>query len=92
VNDIPTATPKTTISKPSSTNAKTVDLTPNNWDGKYYSLVDLRQRRVEGIDKHNREQYLSPKDFEAAFGMSKEEFARCPKWKRDKLKGGLSLF
>jgi thioesterase domain-containing protein len=90
--DSPTAAAKPTISKGSSTNAKVVDLTPKNWDGKYYSLVNLRQRRVEGVDKHNREQYLSPQDFEAAFGMTKEDFARCPKWKRDKLKGGLYLF
>lgn len=67
-------------------------LMPTSWDGNYYSLVDLRQRRVDGIDKNNREQYLSPDDFEEAFKMSKEEFSKLPKWKRDNLKRNLHLF
>ena len=58
----------------------------------YYSLEDIRQRRVEGIDKNRREQYLSPTDFEKAFGMTKEEFAKLAKWKRDNLKRNLYLF
>jgi hypothetical protein len=67
-------------------------LRPKGWDGvTYHSLVDLRQRRVEGIDMKNREQYLSPEEFQKTFKMTKGEFAVCPKWKRDKLKGGLHL-
>ena len=68
-------------------------LRPNGWDGQtYHSLVDLRQRRVQGIDMKHREQYLSPDEFQNAFQMTKEEFAVCPKWKRDKLKSGLHMY
>jgi hypothetical protein len=68
-------------------------LRPKGWDGQtYHSLVDLRQRRVEGIDMKKREQYLSPEEFQKAFKMTKEEFAVCPKWKRDKLKSGLHMY
>lgn len=67
-------------------------LMPTSWDGKYYSLTDIRQRKVEGIDKNHREQYLSPEDFEATFKMSKEAFSKQPKWKRDKMKQELNLF
>lgn len=66
-------------------------LMPTSWDGKYYSLKDIRQRKVEGIDLNNREQYLSPEEFEQAFKMSKEAFSNLPKWKRDKLKQELHL-
>jgi hypothetical protein len=68
-------------------------LRPKGWDGQtYHSLVHLRQRRVQGIDMKNREQYLSPDEFQKAFKMTKEEFAVCPKWKRDKLKSGLHMY
>jgi hypothetical protein len=67
-------------------------LEPKDWDGTYHSLEDIQQRRAEGIDKHNREQYLSPEDFEAIFKMTKEAFAKSPKWKRDKVKKDLYLF
>lgn len=67
-------------------------LLPSTWDGTYYSLTDIRQRKVEGIDKNNREQYLSPEDFEATFKMTKEAFSKLPKWKRDGMKRDLHLF
>jgi hypothetical protein len=60
--------------------------------GTYISLVDLRQKRVPGIDKHNQEKYLSPEEFQKAFQMTKDEFAVLPKWKRDKLKRGLHIY
>lgn len=69
------------------------NLMPPTWDGEYYSLTDIRQRKVDGvIDKNNREQYLSPEDFEATFKMSKEAFSKQPKWKRDNMKRDLHLF
>jgi hypothetical protein len=77
-----------------SGNSSTNALTPMGWDGKtFYSLVDLRQRQVpQSIDWKNREQYLSPVDFQDTFGMSKDDFAKQPKWKRDKMKQALYLF
>eukprot|EP00934_Nitzschia_sp_Nitz4_P003888 Nitzschia sp. Nitz4//scaffold207_size38617//8469//9302//NITZ4_007673-RA/size38617-processed-gene-0.9-mRNA-1//1//CDS//3329541599//3878//frame0 len=67
-------------------------LLPSNWDGTYYSLSDIRQRKAPGVDKNNREQYLSPEEFQQVFKMTKEEFAKLPKWKRDNLKRDLHLF
>jgi hypothetical protein len=77
--------------KPTNSNPKN-KLEPANWDGEYHSLVDIRQRRVEGIDKNYREQYLSPEDFHEVFKMDKEAFMKLPKWKRDKMKRDMHLF
>jgi hypothetical protein len=71
---------------------ETAPVTQINVDGKYYPLADLQQKKVDGINNAHREQYLSPADFAEYFKMTKEEFARCPKWKRDKTKRSLSLF
>jgi hypothetical protein len=80
-------------SSTSSTSGTANPLTPKNWDGTTYSLIDLRQRNVpKDIDWKNREQYLTDTEFQTAFNMSKEEFAKQPKWKRDKLKQSLYLF
>lgn len=59
---------------------------------KFYPLTDLQQKKVQGIDDSRREQYLSPDDFVASFKMSKEEFTKLPKWKRDQAKRNLNLF
>jgi len=60
--------------------------------GEYYSLEDLQERKVDGIDETAREKYLSPREFRSSFNMSKEEFAAMPKWKRDSAKKRVSLF
>jgi hypothetical protein len=90
-----TETPSVSPARPISAEHKAAleALRPTGWDGQtYHSLVDLRQRRVQGIDMKNREQYLSPEEFQKTFKMTKEEFSICPKWKRDKLKSGLHLY
>mmetsp|Transcript_96 Transcript_96/g.162 ORF Transcript_96/g.162 Transcript_96/m.162 type:complete len:545 (+) Transcript_96:55-1689(+) len=59
------------------------------------SLEDLRDANVwklKGVDPSKREEYLSDDAFKAVFGMSKEEFTKLPKWKRDKLKKEHKLF
>ena len=68
------------------------DPKPANWDGTFYTLVDIRQRRVPNVDKLNREYYLSPEEFLKTFKMNKVEFSKLPKWKRDKAKSALHLF
>ena len=68
---------------------------PSSFQGsldKFYPLTDLQQKKVQGIDDSRREQYLSPDDFVASFKMSKEEFAKLPKWRRDQAKRNLNLF
>ena len=63
-----------------------------------FSLDQLRQAagkeamRDKGIVSTKREWYLSPKDFEAAFGMSKEDFYHLPEWKQAKTKKEQQLF
>ncbi|CAJ1949123.1 unnamed protein product [Cylindrotheca closterium] len=61
-------------------------------DGEYYPLEALQTKSVPGIDDKQREQYLSPSDFEACFNMPKSEFDAMPKWKRDSAKKRVSLF
>lgn len=68
------------------------DLLPSDWDGKYHAMDDLRQSNIPGLDNTRREQYLSPSDFQEYFKLRKEEFAKFPKWKRDKVKRSLGLF
>ena len=68
------------------------DLLPGDWDGKYHTMDDLRQSNIPGCDNTRREQYLSPEDFQEYFKLTKEEFAKFPKWKRDKVKRSLGLF
>lgn len=58
----------------------------------YYSLAQLQAKSVDGIDGANREKYLSPKDFEAHFKMTKEEFYKLPRWKQSEAKKALILF
>ena len=65
---------------------------PENWDGQYYSVDDLKQQKISGLDYTKREAYLSPADFEGLFQMTKEEFAKLPKWKRDKAKTSAGMF
>jgi hypothetical protein len=71
-------------------------LLPDNFDGMYYSLHEIQQRDIPDynrvIDRNNREQYLSPKEFEKEFGTTKEEFAKLPKWKRVNMKRTLHLY
>eukprot|EP00980_Cylindrotheca_fusiformis_P009434 scaffold2065_cov107-Cylindrotheca_fusiformis.AAC.4 len=85
-----------TMFRPSIVKKQGAEVTPDSnvciADGKYYPLADLQQKKVEGIDTTRREQYLSPEDFLENFSMTKEEFRKLPKWKRDKAKISLRLF
>lgn len=58
----------------------------------YDRLISASTNPAPGIDTFKRETYLSPADFEAVFGMSKEAFQQMPKWKRDQKKKALDLF
>ncbi|RCV22068.1 hypothetical protein SETIT_4G190500v2 [Setaria italica] len=44
------------------------------------------------IDVTKREAYLSSSEFRERFGMTKEAFAKLPKWKQNRLKIALQLF
>lgn len=81
---------KTPVSEPNN------PLLPESFDGNYYSLEALQHQNIQNydqvVDKNNREQYLSPEEFEEVFGMTKDEFATLPKWKRVNKKRAVHLY
>ncbi|TKY62623.1 Villin-2 protein [Spatholobus suberectus] len=58
----------------------------------YEQLKTKSGRVVSGIDLKRREAYLSDKEFETVFGMTKEAFSKLPRWKQDMLKRKVDLF
>ncbi|XP_020211398.1 villin-3 isoform X1 [Cajanus cajan] len=61
----------------------------------FFSYEQLKTKSgsvVSGIDLKRREAYLSDKEFESVFGMSKEAFSKLPRWKQDMLKRKVDLF
>ena len=65
---------------------------PDDPNGEYYTVEELRTMSVPGLDYKNREKYLRGKDYKALFGVSKEEFLAWPKWKQTKAKRTAKLF
>lgn len=58
-----------------------------------YEQVNTKSSNpAKGIDFKKREAYLSDEEFHAILGMTKEEFNRQPKWKRDMQKKKVDLF
>jgi hypothetical protein len=56
-------------------------------------LAALRALRLEdGVDATRKEEYLSAEEFEGAFGMGKEAWAKLPAWKRADAKKKVGLF
>lgn len=56
-----------------------------------YTLAELQEKPI-GCDPLKLEEYLSPKEFEAIFNMSKKAFAQLPRWKQSQLKKPHRLF
>ncbi|KAK7396238.1 hypothetical protein VNO78_17102 [Psophocarpus tetragonolobus] len=66
-----------------------------NNDNNVFSYEQLKTKTgsvVSGIDLKRREAYLSDKEFETVFGMTKEAFSKLPRWKQDMLKRKVDLF
>jgi len=59
---------------------------------KKHPLADLQKGVPEGVDPTKKEDWLNDADFEAAFKMKRDAFAKTPKWKQDNLKKSLNLF
>lgn len=60
-----------------------------------FSLEELQNPAVwkdRGIEASRREEYLTDAAFLGLFGMTKEDFAKMPKWKRDGRKREHGLF
>eukprot|EP00051_Salpingoeca_urceolata_P026376 m.477069 g.477069 ORF g.477069 m.477069 type:complete len:836 (-) comp20747_c0_seq1:704-3211(-) len=58
----------------------------------YSVLTQSADKLPEGVDATQKEQYLSPEEFQQYFNMSKEEFNGLPKWKQSGLKKKCKLF
>ena len=57
-----------------------------------YTLEELQAGVPPGVDKTKKEEHLSVAHFVAQFGMSREDFAKLPKWKRNAAKKKVGLF
>jgi hypothetical protein len=51
-----------------------------------FTLADFERGLVEGVDLSEWEKFLTGTEFERHFGMSKDDFAKQPKWKRERQK------
>lgn len=58
----------------------------------FYSLADLQNNVHPDVDVLRKEAYLAPEEFETQFQMTKEEFDKQPKWKREKAKKAAGIF
>eukprot|EP01107_Rhizomastix_libera_P007632 TRINITY_DN22656_c0_g1_i1.p1 TRINITY_DN22656_c0_g1~~TRINITY_DN22656_c0_g1_i1.p1 ORF type:complete len:1378 (+),score=521.29 TRINITY_DN22656_c0_g1_i1:111-4244(+) len=60
---------------------------------KFYSLEQLKKKDLPPtVDRANLENYLSPEDFQVAFGMSRDQFNALPKWQQVPKKKSAGLF
>ena len=65
---------------------------PPDGDKQYYSVVDLRNQAIPGLDYKNRETYLHPDDFHKIFNVNIAEFNKLPNWKQTQMKRKARLF
>eukprot|EP00529_Nitzschia_sp_RCC80_P010843 CAMPEP_0113448810 /NCGR_PEP_ID=MMETSP0014_2-20120614/4965_1 /TAXON_ID=2857 /ORGANISM="Nitzschia sp." /LENGTH=617 /DNA_ID=CAMNT_0000340047 /DNA_START=687 /DNA_END=2540 /DNA_ORIENTATION=- /assembly_acc=CAM_ASM_000159 len=68
-----------------STDSSNKSSSPKTSDGEY-TLEDFEQGRVKGVDMSEWEKHLTDSEFTKHFGTSKDDFAKQPKWKQDRLK------
>ena len=68
-----------------STDSTSKSSSPKASDG-FYTLEDFEQGRVKDVDMSEWEKHLTDSDFTKHFGTSKDDFAKQPKWKQDRLK------
>jgi len=59
---------------------------------KYFSVEQLKEKSIAGLDYKNTEIYLSPADFQAVFGMNIDEFSTLKIWKKKQIKQKLGLW
>ena len=57
-----------------------------------FDLETLKSSLPDGVDANKKEESLSDADFQAAFGMTKDDFAGLPKWKKQQKKKEVGLF
>ena len=57
-----------------------------------FPLSELQKSCPEGVNPAAKQDYLSPDDFQAAFGMDKAAFDALKDWKKKDLKKKVNLF
>lgn len=58
-----------------------------------YTFEELTARVLpKGVDPLLKETYLSDEDFYEVFAMSKEDYEKKPKWKREEIKKQVGLY
>jgi len=72
--------------------APTPAAAPAPGPGGAFSLEELQNGCPAGVDSACKEQALSDTDFQATFKMSKDDFAKLPKWKQQNAKKDAKLF
>ncbi|KAJ4891286.1 Villin-1 [Raphanus sativus] len=80
------------ISKENPLGGINVDLSVESLAYSYEQLRVDSQEPVTDIDATRREAYLTEKEFQERFEMTKPKFYALPKWKQNKLKMSLRLF
>nr|VDC70758.1 unnamed protein product [Brassica rapa] len=80
------------ISKENSLGGIKVDLSLESLAYSYEQLRVDSPKPVTDIDATRREAYLTEKEFEERFEMTKPKFYALPKWKQNNLKMSLRLF
>ncbi|CAI5734286.1 unnamed protein product [Peronospora destructor] len=87
------ATPASIKSAPGSSRSASV-LTPGKATGRAGETFSYEQLKagVEGIDITVKENYLTDAEFQTVMEMSKDEFAKLPKWKKQAKKKEVGLF
>ncbi|GMH85466.1 hypothetical protein TrST_g506 [Triparma strigata] len=67
-------------------------VTPSSSSEVEVELLNTPTSLPSTVDVTKKEQYLSDADFEEAFGMDKDAFAKLPKWKQQGAKKKAGLF
>jgi len=54
--------------------------------GAHFKTIEELRKRPADLDQSNLENYLSDADFKKIFKMTKQEWEKAPKWKKESLK------
>ncbi len=73
---------------------KGVFLQNGQYTGKLYTYDELKYPGPYpiGVDARRREGYLSAKDFQSVFGISRDVYSKLPLWKQTQLRKQKGLF
>jgi len=85
-------TPATTAKPAAAAPAAAEKPLPKKEDIKKFYTLDELKKPIDGIDNSVKEMWLSDTDFNKLMGMTKDEWAKAPGWKRQQKKKAVGLF